>query len=128
MVLFAVLCVLLCAASPVFAESNQLIRFDSFVSVSKETQNYRRERLISEAQFVEMAKESDTIILDTRSKKKYYEKHIAGAIHINFSDFTKKTLAERVPGKKTRILIYCNKIFFWSCQIVLLSRGIVMIP
>ena len=104
-------CIVICSASVAFAEGNPIIRFDSFVSVSKETESYRRGRLISEATFIEMAQDANTIILDTRSKQKYDEKHIAGAVHINFSDFTKETLAKKIAGKDTRILIYCNNNF-----------------
>ncbi|HEX2627597.1 MAG TPA: rhodanese-like domain-containing protein, partial [Chitinophagaceae bacterium] len=38
-------------------------------------------------------------------------KHIKGAIHLNFSDFTEKNLAALIPNKNTKILIYCNNNF-----------------
>ena len=37
--------------------------------------------------------------------------HIDGAVHLNFSDFTDAKLAETIPSKATRILIYCNNNF-----------------
>jgi hypothetical protein len=55
-----------------------------------------------------MAAEENTIILDTRSKEMYDAKHIKGAIHLNFSDFTQINLARLIPDTNTRILIYCN--------------------
>ena len=53
----------------------------------------------------------EVIILDTRSKEMYDAKHLKGARHLNFSDFTQKNLAEILPSKKTRVLIYCNNNF-----------------
>ena len=35
-------------------------------------------------------------------------KHVKGAIHLNFSDFTEGKLAKVIPSKSTKILIYCN--------------------
>ena len=37
--------------------------------------------------------------------------HIDGAAHLNFSDFTDDKLAQLIPSKDTRILIYCNNNF-----------------
>ena len=55
-----------------------------------------------------MAEEKNTIILDTRSEKMYKAKHIKGAVHLNFSDFTAGKLAKVITSKDTKILIYCN--------------------
>ena len=38
----------------------------------------------------------------------YDKKHIKGAIHLNFSDFTQDNLAQIIPSFNTRVLIYCN--------------------
>src|SRR5690606_376781 len=77
----------------------------------KEVKPYRAQRLISAAEFVRMSGEENVVILDTRSKEMYDRKHIKGAIHLNFSDFTQTNLARLIPDPSTRILIYCNNNF-----------------
>lgn len=74
-------------------------------------QAHRKERVITTATFVELSKSEDVIILDTRSEKMFNQKHIKGAINLNFSDFTQKNLEKIIPNKNTKILIYCNNNF-----------------
>lgn len=88
--------------------SSALVDYPGFTQMTKEVETYRKERMVSLAKFQKMAKESGTIILDTRSKAAYDGKHLKGAIHLNFSDFTAEKLAKVIPSKDTRILIYCN--------------------
>lgn len=38
----------------------------------------------------------------------YDQKHIKGAINLNFSDFNQDSLNALFPDENTRILIYCN--------------------
>jgi rhodanese-related sulfurtransferase len=58
--------------------------------------------------FLKKSKESNGIILDTRSDKLYESRHLASAKHLNFSDFTQANLAQLVPNKNTIVLIYLN--------------------
>ncbi len=90
---------------------NPQIRFDQFLDLSGEVFEERQSRLVSVERFLEMAKQKGTMVLDTRSKAAFDEVHIEGAVHLNFSDFTEKKLAEVIPSKETRILIYCNNNF-----------------
>jgi hypothetical protein len=53
----------------------------------------------------------NVVILDTRSKEMYDAKHIEGAIHLNFSDFTQENLEALFPSRDVKILIYCNNNF-----------------
>lgn len=85
-----------------------LVDFDYFMEVASEVQPYRKDRLVDFNDFLKMANERNTIILDTRSKEHYDAMHIRGAIHLNFSGFNVYDLAELIPDKNTRILIYCN--------------------
>lgn len=85
-----------------------LVDYPGFTQMTQEVEAYRKKRLVSLNKFQEMAKEQGTIILDTRSKAAYDGKHLKGAIHLNFSDFTAEKLAKVIPSKDTRILIYCN--------------------
>ena len=64
-----------------------------------------------EEEFIEMSQEEDTIMLDARSLEKYQKMHVAGAVHVNFSDMNEETLSRVIPSLQTRVLIYCNNNF-----------------
>lgn len=85
-----------------------LVDYDSFLNISEEVLEYRKERLIPLDKFIQYASEENTIILDTRSEAAYNRKHLKRAIHLNFSEFSDRKLAKTIPSKETRILIYCN--------------------
>lgn len=93
------------------ANNNSLIDFDKFITDAQQVQKYRQARLVTEQQFLKMAAEKGTIVLDTRSAANFKRRHIQGAVHLNFSDITKQTLAKTIPEKSTRVLIYCNNNF-----------------
>lgn len=84
------------------------VDFDRFLELAAEVRDHRASRMVSMQEFNEMSQEKNTIILDTRSKAMYDAKHIKGAIHLCFSDFTQTNLARLIPDTNTRILIYCN--------------------
>lgn len=88
-----------------------LVDFDAYEKLTAEVKKHRKEKLVSVNDFLKMSKEENTIILDTRSKKMYDGKHIKGAIHLDFTDFTADNLFRLIPNKATRILIYCNNNF-----------------
>ncbi len=90
---------------------NRLIDYPGFMAVAQEVWDLREERRLSEEEFIEMSKQEGTIILDTRSVAKYQEAHVAGAVHLNFSDISEKALQKVIPSQQTRVLIYCNNNF-----------------
>jgi hypothetical protein len=90
---------------------NPAIQFGGFVEFAGELTALREAHRIPVDTFLAMAKEPDTIILDTRSQAAYESIHLANAIHLNFSDFTDEKLRETIPSRQTRILIYCNNNF-----------------
>lgn len=90
---------------------NPQIDYRQFQKLTADNESYRESRKVSTKDFLRMAKEKDTVILDTRSKKAFDEAHVRGAVHLNFSDFTEDKLAKVFPNKNTRILIYCNNNF-----------------
>ena len=61
-----------------------------------------------------MSREPGTIVLDARSRERYDELHIRGALHLSFPDIAVERLARLIPDKGTRILIYCNNNFLFS--------------
>ena len=58
-----------------------------------------------------MSREPGAVILDARSKQKYDELHIKGAVNLSFPDITFASLAQTIPDKTTLVLIYCNNNF-----------------
>ena len=90
---------------------NPQIDYPGFLQLTKQLQPIRARHRVPVETFLQMARETNTIILDTRSKAAYDQVHIRGAKHLNFSDFTASKLQKLIPDRKTRILIYCNNNF-----------------
>ena len=90
---------------------NQNIDFVGFATLTSQLEPLREAYRISEAEFIEMSKDEDTVVLDTRCAANYAELHVKGAVHLNFSDITSDTLAAIFPSPTTHILIYCNNNF-----------------
>ncbi|WP_163409958.1 rhodanese-like domain-containing protein [Flavobacterium ajazii] len=88
-----------------------LVDYDDFKNLVSELEKKRDERLVSLDVFLQMAKEKNTVILDSRSDFRFNRKHLKGAIHLDFTDFTQENLLELIPDPNTRILIYCNNNF-----------------
>lgn len=84
------------------------VDYSGFTELTIEAEEYRKTHLASLENFIKWSKEKDVMVLDTRSKKMYDMKHVKGAVHLNFSDFTAEKLAKVIPSKNTKILIYCN--------------------
>ena len=90
---------------------NPNVRFDEFAEQVTEVQKLRSERLLSEEQFLKLAAEPGTVVLDARSKDKYEQLHVKGAVSLPYTDFTAEALAKVIPDKSARVLIYCNNNF-----------------
>ena len=112
---------LLCAALGAKAESergpdaaaleNPAIDMAAYLEVSREAAAHRERRRVSEAEFLRMAGEPGTIVLDARSRGMYDLLHVDGAINLSFPDITVESLSQMLPDKNARILIYCNNNF-----------------
>jgi phage shock protein E len=90
---------------------NPSIDMPGFLAVSREAAAYRESHRISEEEFIRMSGEPGTIILDARSREKFDELHVRGAINLSFSDIAIESLRQLIPDRQTRILIYCNNNF-----------------
>ena len=90
------------------------VDFEQFMELADEVQGHRQKHLVSFKTFKTMALDSNTVILDTRSKEMYDKQHIKGAIHLNFSDFNVWSLKDLIPSTETRVLIYCNNNFDYT--------------
>jgi len=109
------LVMLVAAAAPhaqtVQAPGNHLIDYDTFARNVSDVRSLHESRRISEAEFMNMAREPGTVILDARSERLFTLRHVAGAVNLSFPEFTETTLARFIPTRETRILIYCNNNF-----------------
>jgi len=91
--------------------ANPAIDMQGYLRVSGEAAKHREARRLSEADFIRMSSEPGTVILDARSRQKFDELHIRGAINLSFSDIAVESLGRTFPDKNARILIYCNNNF-----------------
>ena len=102
---------------PFFSRAQQIVSqqakvdFDAYQNLVSEVKEHRKSKLLSLDDFIKASKQKDVLILDTRSDEMYANKHIKGAVHLNFSDFTQANLAKVIPALTTKILIYCNNNF-----------------
>jgi hypothetical protein len=94
-----------------YTSPNRKIDYEAFLSNALAVSKLREERRVSEADFIEMSREPDTIVFDARSDVKYRLLHVKGAKHLSLPDVTAAELAKLIPSKTTRILIYCNNNF-----------------
>jgi phage shock protein E len=90
---------------------NPYVDYDSFLRDAVTVGQLRQTRRVTEDQFLRMSADFGTIVLDARSDSKFEMLHIKGAVHLSFTDFTAAALAQIIPSKDTRILIYCNNNF-----------------
>jgi hypothetical protein len=90
---------------------NPLINYDAFQSQVADVGRLRKTHRVTEEEFIQMASEPSTIVLDARSDDKYAKLHVKGARHLSLPDITADELAKIIPSKATRILIYCNNNF-----------------
>ena len=90
---------------------NPAIDMDGYLRTAKEAAEHRESRRVTEEEFIRMSSEPGTIVLDARSRAKFDELHINGAINLSFPDITVESLNRILPDKNARILIYCNNNF-----------------
>jgi len=114
--LFLLALTILCAATIAFAQkktgiANPAIDMQGYLRAASAAAQHRETRRLTETDFIRMSQEPGTVILDARSREKYNELHIKGAINLSFPDITVESLKSALPDKNTRILIYCNNNF-----------------
>ena len=90
---------------------NPAIDMEGYLAVSMAAAKHRQTRRLSEAEFIRMSREPGTIVLDARSRQKFDELHIKGALNLSFPDIAVASLESVIPDRSTRVLIYCNNNF-----------------
>lgn len=103
-------------ASPVLAQErprieNPAIDMEGYLRVAEQAAAHRESRRLSEDEFLRMSREPGTLVLDARSRQKYDELHIQGAVNLSFPDIAIDSLKRLIPDPNTRVLIYCNNNF-----------------
>jgi hypothetical protein len=100
-----------CGALGFESADNPAIDMAAYLRVAGEAAAQREARRVSAAEFMRLSREPGTIILDARSRQKYDELHIRGAINLSFPDIASASLESTLPDRNARILIYCNNNF-----------------
>jgi hypothetical protein len=93
------------------AAANPAIDMEGYLRVAAEAARHRETRRLSEEEFIRMSREPGVMVLDARSRQKYEELHVKGAVNLSFPDITVESLGRVIPDKGTRVLIYCNNNF-----------------
>ena len=96
---------LLCLASFAAAQAqtarvpdNPQIDSRAFLEHTVQASALREKRLVSEADFMRMAREPGTVVLDARSERLFRLRHVAGAVNLNF----RSSRRTRSPGSFRR--------------------------
>jgi hypothetical protein len=90
---------------------NPAIDMKGYLTAAAGAAKYRETRRLTENEFITASSEKDVVVLDARSREKFDELHIKGAINLSFSDMTVASLQQLLPDKTVKILIYCNNNF-----------------
>ena len=110
--MLTILCVVpIACAQEKIGIANPAIDMQGYLRAAAEAAGHRESRRLTEDDFIRMSREPGTIILDARSREKYNELHIRGAINLSFPDITVESLKSTLPDRNIRILIYCNNNF-----------------
>jgi len=99
------------AAQQAAVPPNPAIDMDGFLRSATAAARHRESRRVSEEEFLRMSREPGTLVLDARSRQKYDELHVKGAVNLTYPDIAVDSLEALIPDKSTRILIYCNNNF-----------------
>ena len=90
---------------------NPAIDMDAYLRISVEAARHRENRRLTEDEFIRLSREPGVVVLDARSREKYDELHVKGAVSLSFPDIAIESLARLLPDRNARILIYCNNNF-----------------
>jgi hypothetical protein len=104
-------CLSLSAADQRASIFNPAIDVGAYLRVASDAAQHRESRRLSEDDFIRMSREPGTIVLDARSKEKFDELHVKGALNLSFPDIAIGSLEQALPDRSVRILIYCNNNF-----------------
>ena len=87
------------AAQKVKDIPNPAIDMKAFLKAAGKAAKHRETHRLTEEEFIQMSKEPGVVTLDARSRQKYDELHIRGAVNLSFPDITVESLATMFPDK-----------------------------
>jgi hypothetical protein len=90
---------------------NSKIDAPGFQQIVRESAAERETHRLTETQFIQAMQEKGVILLDARSTRNFDKRHVKGAVNLPFTEFTAASLAQIIPQKTSKILIYCNNNF-----------------
>ena len=108
---FALVLILFAGLASAGGIPNPLIDYGAFQSGVERVGAVRENRRVTEFEFIVLAGDPSTVVLDARSAEKFALLHVKGAKNLSLPDMTEEELAKIIPSKSTRILIYCNNNF-----------------
>src|SRR5438105_4824116 len=73
-------------AEPAAPQINPAIDMQGYLRASVDAATHRATRRLSEDEFIRKSREPGVIVLDARSREKFDELHVKGAINIPFPD------------------------------------------
>ena len=79
------------------AQANPAIDMPGYLQVSREAAEHRASRLLSEEEFIRMSRAPGTVVLDARSREKFDELHVQGALSLPFPDIAIESLRAAIP-------------------------------
>src|SRR4029453_13496473 len=101
--ILAILCLLVAAPAALAAGDaavdNPAIDMQGYLRLSNEAARYREKHRRWGEQFNRMGREPGTIVLDARSREKYDELHVKGAVNLSFPDIAIESLNRALPDK-----------------------------
>src|SRR5260370_34929815 len=104
-------CVSLSAADQSSSILNPAIDVQGYLRVAGEAARHRESHRLSEDEFIRMSREPGAIVLDARSKEKYDELHVNGALSLSFPGIAIARLRQGLPAQGARILVNGNDHF-----------------
>lgn len=68
--------------------ANPSIDMKAFLRLAQEAAVHRQTRRLTEDEFIEMSRRPGVVVLDARSREKFDELHVKGAVNLSFPDMT----------------------------------------
>ncbi|MEO8196493.1 MAG: rhodanese-like domain-containing protein [Thermoanaerobaculia bacterium] len=98
-------------SAPADGPDNPAIDMAGYLRLALQAADHRASRRLTEEEFLRRSREPGVIVLDARSRDKYDELHVRGALSLPFTDLTVESLARLLPDRRATVLIYCNNNF-----------------
>lgn len=82
---------------------------EAYYAQAQEIEKVRASRQLDYPTAERMLREKNTILIDARGDMEFKRLHLKGAMHLSYADMTFDKLAQVIPDKNTRVILYCDK-------------------